>query len=281
MLSVRDLGQHALQGAHLPEPLARACVAALSRPGRLFSSAPIWARLFLAWIDTLTGPATEPFLAAAVACEYMIAGYDLIDAADDQAPALSPPRGAASIHAGVILLLLAQELLARLHMPADRRARLGAAFARGGRRALIAQAEDLDLRHLPAATPSAVLAVIDRRSGALAAIPCQCAALSAGAPWRIVALAGRFGRALGCAAQLEDDLADRAEDARSGRKTIPTVLAALHPGEPDLAEALTWVLIQRFLKEAEQALARLPEDQTHSEAVWNLLPPALRPGSRC
>jgi geranylgeranyl pyrophosphate synthase len=115
-----------------------------------------------------------------------------------------------------------------------------------------------------------------QRSGTLVAVPCLCAALLAGAPWRTVALAGRFGRALGCAAQLEDDLADRAEDARGGRTTVPVLLAHLHPAAPHLVEATTWVLIRRYLREAAQGLWRLSPDQTRTEALWALLPTDLR-----
>ncbi len=320
---LHDLGLRLLRGARLPDPIHDTCLAALRRPGRLFSANAVWSRLFLAWIETLTGAQDAAFQPAAVACECMAAGYDLVDAMHDdesekgyalsagERMALARPRagpgtgetpappetrhpsprwplftdlgeGSAMVEplihalpAGIALLLLAQEVLTRLDLPAERRVRAVAAFARAGRRACRGQLGDDALRAAPTASPDAALAVIRWRSGALAAAPCQAAALLAGAPWRVLALAGRFGGALGCAAQLEDDLADRAEDARGGRKTVPLLLTQLYPTEPDLVEALTWVLVQGFLHDAAEALARLSllsPAYPRTGALWTFLP---------
>ncbi len=273
---LHELGLQLLRGARLPDPVHDTCLAALHRPGRLCSANAVWSRLFLAWIETLTGAPAAAFLPAAVACECMAAGYDLVDAMHDDrtgGATLAPLTHALS--AGIALLLLAQEVLARLDLPAERRVRAVAAFARAGRRACRGQLADDALRAAPALSPDAALAVIRWRSGALAAAPCQAAALLAGAPWRVVALAGRFGQALGCAAQLEDDLADRAEDARGGRATVPLLLTQLYPTEPDLVAALTWVLVQGFLHDAAAALARLAllsPAYPRTGALWTFLP---------
>ena len=180
-----------------------------------------------------------------------------------------------ALPAGVALLQLAQEAVLRLDLPLERRAQTGTALARASRRVFTAQAGDYALRRQPRATQDDILAVLRHRSGALGAAPCHCAALLTGAPWRTVALAGRFGRALGCAAQLEDDLADRVDDLRSGRQTVPTMLAQLYPAAPELVEATTWVLIQRYLQEAAQAVQRLPT-HVRTEPLWAFLPPAMR-----
>ncbi len=277
---LHELGLRLLRGARLPDPVHDTCLAALQRPGRLFSANAVWSRLFLAWVEALTGPPAAVFLPAAVACEYMAAGYDLVDALhDDEARGATTASLPHTLPAGVALLLLAQEALARLDLPAERRVRAVAAFARAGRRACRGQLADDVLRADPVPSLDAALAVIRWRSGALAAAPCQAAALLAGAPWRVVALAGRFGPALGCAAQLEDDLADRAEDARGGRATAPLLLARLYPTEPDLVEALTWVLVQGFLHDAVEALARLAllsPAYPRTGALWTFLPSDLR-----
>lgn len=279
-IQVHELGLHLLQGARLPDPVHDTCLAALRRPGRLFSANAVWSRLFLAWIETLTGPPAAAFLPAAVACECMAAGYDLVDALhDDEVSGATTASLPHALPAATTLLLLAQEVLARLDLPAERRVLAVAAFARAGRRACRGQLADDALRANPVPLPDDALAVIRWRSGALAAAPCQAAALLAGAPWRVVALAGRFGQALGCAAQLEDDLADRAEDARGGRKTVPLLLAQLYPTEPDLVEAMTWVLVQGFLHDAAQALARLSllsPAYSRTGALWTFLPSELR-----
>ena len=81
------------------------CHDALSRHGRLFSAAPVWSRLFLAWIDAVAEAPRDLFLPAAVACECMAAGYDLLDAAAPSEPDFSNQA------ASDTLLALSQSLL--------------------------------------------------------------------------------------------------------------------------------------------------------------------------
>ncbi len=274
--SIAESGAQVLHAAHLPPLLDASCRGALSRPGRLFSPTPLWARLFLAWVEALAAPPRDVFLPAAVACELMIAGYDLIDAASDQATDVFT-HGYTESHIvpGLTLLLLAQDVVAHLNLPAERRVQAGAALVRAGRRALGAHTLDMALRQasvLP--PPKTVLTVLRQRSGTLVAAPCQCAAFLTGSPWRTVALAGRFGQALGCAVQLEDDLADREADEQGGRRTIPVLLIQR---APELVDPTTRVLIRRFLHEAAQALTQLPLSPSHTEALWTLLPIDLRP----
>jgi len=265
-----EIGDQVLGTAYLPRDVATACHDALSRHGRLFSTTPAWSRLFLAWIAAVAEAPRDLFLPAAVACECMAAGYDLLDAAAPGEP--DPSTQAASD----TLLDLSQSLLLEMDVPADRRLRAGTALRRAGRRALAAQRQDIALRQAPTASPDVVLGILRRRSGMLVAATCQCATLLTGAHWRTVGLAGRFGVALGCAAQLEDDLADLGDDARSGRKTLPILLTQLHPDEPKIVRTLTWVLIQQSLQEAADVLARLLCKDPRTEALWSLLPGAPR-----
>jgi geranylgeranyl pyrophosphate synthase len=276
MPALDEVGRRILHDAHLAPPVAVACHRALTQPGHLFSASPRWARLFLVWIDALAPELGERALPAAVACECLAAGFDLIDDVHDLAGApYAPADPDDALAAGVTLLLVAQEALAHVGVPLERRECARAALGRASRRVVAAQAWDDALRRLPMATQDEVLAVMYRRSGTLVAAPCQCAALLAGTPWRVVALAGRFGRALGCAAQLEDDLADLAEDAQNGRKTLPIILARLYPDAPEMVEATTWVLMQRFAREAAQTLRRLPA-HIRTEPLWTLLPATAR-----
>ncbi len=270
---VSDIGQRTLRDAGLPHVVDMTCRAALARPGRLFDASPLWSRLFLAWVEALAAPPYGPFLPAAVACEFMAAGYDLRDAATGHD--LSPERRAHTLAASAALLRLSHQLLVGLDAPHARCVSATAALARADRRACAGHARDIDLRRQPAVSQDAVLAVLRRRSGTLVAAPCQLAALLAGAPWHAVAMAGEYGYALGCAAQLEDDLADMAEDERSGRKTVPLLLAQLHSDAPGVTEATTWVLIRRFQREAARMLTHPSIDQTRTEALWTMLPPAL------
>ncbi len=271
--TLSQVGHQQLTAAHLSGPVYTACREALLRPGRLFSATPVWARLFLAWCEALDAPPQEALLRAAVACEFLATGFDLIDDVYDQAggPALDWELMTA-LPASVALVQLAQETVVLLDLPVERRLRAGAALARASRQVFAAQAEDYALRHQPTAPEQRVHAILRRRSGTLGATPCRCAALLSGASWRLVALAGRFGAALGCAAQLEDDLADRVDDTRSGRKTLPTLLAQQYPDAPALVEATAWVLMQRFLQNAAQIIQRLPAN-VRTEPLWALLPP--------
>ncbi len=273
MSPVSTCGHQLLREAHLAPELYAACVAALERPGRLWSANPAWSRLFLAWTAALAEPPYEPVLTAAVACEFMAAGYDLLDDVYDHVGDMSTLTR--SLPAGTTLLLLAQQALTGLDGSPAHRGRAGAALARGHRGFCAGQVQDYRLRDSSTATYDEVQAVMRRRSGSLVAVPCQCAALLAGASWRIVGLAGRFGQALGCAAQLEDDLADRADDQRTGRQTIPTLLSRRQPDGPELVEATTWVLMQHFIEEAAAALQRLPA-HVRLDPLWTLLPADAR-----
>lgn len=273
MAPVSARGRHLLRQAHLAPDLHAACVVALERPGRLWSANPAWSRLFLAWTAALAEPPSEIVLTAAVACEFMATGYDLLDDVYDHGGDVSALTRA--LPAGTTLLLLARQALADLALPTERRRHACAAFAHAHRGFCTGQVQDYRLRDRPTATHDEALAVLHRRSGSLVAAPCQGAVLLAGAPWRIVGLAGRFGQALGCAAQLEDDLADRADDLRTGRQTIPTLLARRHPNTPELVEATTWVLMQHFLEEAAAALHRLPA-HVRLDPLWTLLPTNAR-----
>lgn len=274
---VRDLGHRVLATACPAEAVREVCLGALAAPGHLLASEPIWAGLFLTWSDALGALPTEALLPAAVACEFMAAGFDLLDAGDDRGS--SSADVSLPLYAGGMLLLWsAQELMMRLSLPAERRVLASQIVARAGRRTLAAQIQDVALRGQAPATPEDVLAILRRRSGTLVAAPCRCAVALHGGSRRALALAGRFGMALGCAAQLEDDLADLATDAAGGRQTLPTVLSTRRPAEPELVTATVWVLIQRFLREAALILDRLSPYCRRPEELWTCLPPAFRIG---
>ena len=273
MTSAGELGRRVLAAACPPGGVRDTCLGALAAPGHLLSDHPTWATLFLTWSDALGAVPTEALLPAAVACEFLAAGFDLLDAADDQRSA-GADASPETQPAGMMLLLLDQELIGRVAVPAERKVLAGKILARASRRVLAAQVQDVALRGQARADPETVLAILRRRSGTLAAAPCQGAVALHGGSWRALALAGRFGQALGGAAQLEDDLADLAADAAGGRHTVPTVLAALHPTEPELVTATTWVLNQRCLREAALVLDRLSPHCRRPEVLWTLLPPA-------
>jgi hypothetical protein len=168
---VSDIGHRTLRSAGLPHAVDMVCRVALARPGRLFDASPLWSRLFLAWVEALAAPsyAYDAFLPAAVACEFMAAGYDLLDAATDHD--LSPEKHAHTRAASDTLLRLSHGLLVSLDTQPARRASATAALARAGRRACAGHTRDLDLRRQTTVSQGAVLAVLRRRSGTLVAAP--------------------------------------------------------------------------------------------------------------
>ncbi len=78
----------ALRRARLPADIEATARAALARPGHALGApaAPLWARLFLTWIDALTGAPLDVYLPGAVACDCMAVGYDLLDRVYDSLP---------------------------------------------------------------------------------------------------------------------------------------------------------------------------------------------------
>ena len=297
--AVRVVGSSALTAARFPSDLLSRCETALSRPGRLFSSTPIASRLFLAWSRALLPRISPAWLPAAVACEFVFAGCDLIDQHTDalfasnaqgwnqvyrqieQSKQAMRSAQVAAFSAGVSLLLLAQELMSSLDAPEERRVPAARILSRMRRHALAAHHYDSILRTQEQRTiaPESVLTVLRWRSGELGALPCVCAAVLAGSTRRCVALARRFGRALSCGGQLEDDMVDRHEDIITGRKTLPLLLTDLELGDPALVEATTAVLTHRFLEEAAAAIRSLTSSALalyDSEALWELLPGAVR-----
>ena len=297
--AVGVVGRSALTAAHFPNDLLSRCETALTRPGRLFSPTPIASRLFLAWSRALLPRISPAWLPAAVACEFVFAGCDLIDQHTDalfasnaqgwnqvyrqieQSKQAMRSAQVAAFSAGVSLLLLAQELMSSLDAPEERRVPAARILSRMRRHALAAHHYDSILRTQEQRTiaPESVLTVLRWRSGELGALPCVCAAVLAGSTRRCVALARRFGRALGCGGQLEDDMVDRHEDIITGRKTLPLLLTDLELGDPALVEATTAVLTHRFLEEAAAAIRSLTSSALalyDSEALWELLPGAVR-----
>ncbi|MCA1832696.1 MAG: polyprenyl synthetase family protein [Actinomycetota bacterium] len=112
-----------------------------------------------------------------------------------------------------------------------------------------------------AQTTEHYLSVIDRKTASLIAASCRLGAWLAGAPEEVVQAATRYGRALGMAFQLSDDVLDIAgieeqsgkvpgTDLREGVHTLPVLetLAGRAEGSEALREALGHNLIDRALE---------------------------------
>src|SRR5262249_24960039 len=99
---------------------------------------------------------------------------------------------------------------------------------------------DLEYQDAPSTTLLQYVAMIDRKTGALLGCAAELGALLGGADAECVRLFGHFGRALGRAYQMQDDLlgvwgeqertGKPAADVRKRKRGLPVVLAWEHGG---------------------------------------------------
>ncbi len=140
---------------------------------------------------------------------------------------------ATAILAGDALLALAFELTASPDIPCDRAAAMTLELARGaGWCGMIGgQAADIEGQDRPP-TIASVDYIHERKTASLFATACRLGALAAGADDEAVAAVGRYGRQLGRAFQIADDLLDLTstssrlgknvrKDADAGKQTFP------------------------------------------------------------
>ena len=175
--------------------------------------------------------------------------HDDLPAMDDDAVRRGRPTvhvafgEATAILAGDALQALAFEVLARAetHPESSVRARLvlGLAEAAGAAGMVGGQQLDLDAERDPraAADPALVQTIQDRKTGALIAFAARSGAILAGAAPELEQALGDFGRALGAAFQVADDLLDAegdpsvvgkatAKDAGAGKATYVAALGS-------------------------------------------------------
>ena len=140
-----------------------------------------------------------------------------------------------AINAGDTLLILAQ--LAALGEDGSDARRLAAArlLNRACRELCTGQHRDLSEAEGPQPTLDEYLATIEGKTAALLQAAAELGALAAGAPGWLQAAYGRFGRELGLAFQLQDDVLDAwgdtvaigkpaREDVRSRKQSLPIIL---------------------------------------------------------
>ncbi len=182
---------------------------------------------------------------AALALE-MVHSYSLVH---DDLPSMDDDdlrRGQPTVHkafdeatavlAGDALLTLAFELIAGAKLPAGRRAQLSLELSRGAGWAGMVGGQALDLEAEGKRLSLARLLGIHRRkTGALLLAAVRMGGISAGAPPRKLEALTHYGRAVGLAFQIQDDILDvtgdeRAmgkrlhKDAASGKATFPGIL---------------------------------------------------------
>jgi geranylgeranyl diphosphate synthase type I len=156
------------------------------------------------------------------------------------------------------------------------------------------QHRDMELEGGPTPTLEAYYAMIGGKTAALLAAAAELGALAAGSPPAIRECYGRFGREIGLAFQLQDDLLDvwgssdnrgkaAREDLRAGKQSLPIVLAraaapaavaerlrALYEQEPPLSGETVDALVALFdqLGVAAEGQRRV---RAHHEAAFAAL----------
>lgn len=188
----------------------------------------------------LLSAAAECFIAAADVFD------DLQDA--DTEEALWHSCGAATAsNVATLLLFLSQRAVCRLAergLPGHKVAQVMQVFAGAGIKACNGQQHDLNRTDSPALDESGYLGVVAQKAGALAEGVCQAAALVASDDPAHAETYGRFGRDLGAAMQIGNDVAamsvegrDRS-DLRTGKPTLPLIFA-LQTAPAETREAIT------------------------------------------
>lgn len=191
----------------------------LGRPGKQFRARLVRAAWGLAGGGADAMPEELPLVV-----ELLHAGSLVVDDVQDGsqlrrgAPALHLEIGVPlAINAGNLLYALALERLAHLALPPARELELARRAARAMLRCHEGQALDLAVRafELPRREVSAlVLASTRRKAGALMELAAACGAVGAGASHERVDALCAFGRALGLALQMLDDLSGFASARR-------------------------------------------------------------------
>jgi geranylgeranyl diphosphate synthase type I len=236
---------------------------------------------------------------AGVALECLIAAVDILDdIEDDDAPDALWRRCGLPTAANIATLLLflaprATSRLARHGLPPATVDEVAQVFARAGVLACTGQQHDLDPDGGRALDEEAYLAVCELKAGALVEAGCRAGALVAGAAPAVVEAFGAFGRQLGVAMQVGNDLiAIDGEQAARGdlaaaKRTLPLVFALGYGPESARREIAALVArIDRGQAAAEEAsrLRRLILDcggveysRLAADIAWERAVAALEP----
>ncbi|MDZ7372374.1 MAG: polyprenyl synthetase family protein [candidate division KSB1 bacterium] len=145
------------------------------------------------------------------------------------------------------LLALAYQQLFRY--PSDRLTRIGSIFSEGVLRVCEGQALDKDFESRPTVSLDEYMEMIDKKTAELFSVSCQLGALTGSGDDRSVEALGNYGRKLGLAFQIQDDLLDvlspeeisgkpQASDIRRRKKTFLFVHALTAANEQER----TWLL---------------------------------------
>jgi len=282
-----------LAAADLPGPFVEVLQEALSAPGKLLGRpvGSLWPDFVLLCCAAASGGAWQMAVSAAAAAEFFALALDLLDEIedDDSSPLRERHGAAVTLNCSTALLGLAFQALGPTE-PA-RSADTSSSGANGA--AVLAQAmvtatggQHLDLTsdHGPALDQAGLQNIMARKSGALVGGCCALGATVGGAAASTVALYSAFGRHVGIAAQLDNDMHDLWEavthgaeaaksDLRRGKQSAPlaflrdTMNARGEQDEPALERELwetgalpyAWAVVQVHRAEALSLLERIAQ----------------------
>lgn len=287
--AVAGLVDEWLAAATVGPSFRAALMAALALPRNILSEAPDvrWARLAWSCCVAAGGAATRVVPVAAASEIFMVA-LDLLDDLEDgeETPLHGNLGEAGVLNVATGLLLLAQHGL--LALPD------GAYAARllvdAGLQACGGQHQDLTAADLGAPfTLEQALGVTAEKSASLVAVVCRLGAVAGGATEPAQELYARFGRSLGIAAQLANDLTALQPDARDktdialARPTLPLTYAALLAGSAEDATdlrtsiwtegpaQLAWVVAETYRRRARDLVPALAADPATRRSLIALL----------
>jgi len=281
-----------LAAADLPGPFVEVLQEALSAPGKLLGApvGSLWPDFVLLCCAAASGGAWQMAVPAAAAAEFFALALDLLDEIEDgDASPLRERHGTAvALNCSTALLGLAFQALGSTEP-----ARSADTFSGASGAAVLAQAmvtatggQHLDLTsdRGPALDQDGLLDIMARKSGALVGGCCALGATMGGASRATVALYSAFGRHVGIAAQLDNDMHDLWEavthgaeaaksDLRRGKQSAPlaflrdTMNARGDQDEPALERELwetgalpyAWAVVQVHRAEALSLLERIAQ----------------------
>jgi len=220
---------------------------ALQTPGKLLSSDSggfAWGMLPLLVIEAAGGdPRTSLPLAAAADC--LIGASDVLDDVEDGDSDTGLERScgiATAINVGTLLIFMAHVAVYRLvdcGLRKDVVSDIGHVLAAAALRACGGQQLDID-QDDRLLSESGYLEMVEAKSGAIVEGLCRAAAIVAGAPAGRIEAYAQFGRKLGMALQISNDVRavsirqEQRNDVARGKRTLPLVFALQHA--PKLAE---------------------------------------------
>jgi len=234
--SVKDELESLLKGNSRAEDFGRILRLPFQEPGKVFDEQPGF-RWFLVpfWVCESLGCSWEKAVPAAAAVELMATAGDVFDDIQDKdnpSSSLASLPPAESMNVGLTLIALAFRSIScslELGLPADKVVRLSQFLSRFVSEGCEGQFQDYRLTATPGMDEDTYFRVIDKKSGSLMKYACSIGAQVATDDPECIEQYAEFGRCLGIAFQIHNDVAFLASpqsgksDIRERKVTLPVV----------------------------------------------------------